>query len=154
MKRLVVSLVRKLAAFAFSEEIATHEGVAKIMELHATEGAMELHIEQNPALAHYVVSCFANIVGDAPNFVEMQAHLGDAKREFVITIRRKEGKTPTELKEEVERKLYSARCTVLLHCQDLRKAAVRIESLEQGRCFLNTCTEFRKAADELEEALK
>lgn len=120
MKKLVVSLVRKLTAFAFSEEIATHECVAKIMELHATDGAMEFHIEQNPALAHYVVSCFSKIVGNAPNFVEIPAYIGDTKREFVITIRRREGKTPTELKDDLERKLYNARCAVLINCRRFR----------------------------------
>lgn len=152
MKRLVVSMVRRLTAFAWSEEIAVSDGVAKIMELHATEGAMELHLSQHPALAHYVVSCFSSLIGKAPNYAEMIGTMGYGGKEYVLTVKRREGKTPHELKEEAEAKLMLARIRVLAHVEDLRKTASIL--LAQGNgCFRNTSAEMLLAANELEEAL-
>lgn len=78
-----------------------------IKELHATEGAMELHIQQSPWKAQWMAQCFANIVSPAPNYVEMKfdtvAKQKNGWEWITVTVQKGKGKTPHQMRQQAER---------------------------------------------------
>lgn len=103
---LITSAVRALTAWAWTQERETCEGLVKVKELHATEGAMELHIQNNPEVKQWVAHCFAEIVAGAPNYVEMKFDLVARKKSdwewITVLIRKGNGKTPHQLRAEAD----------------------------------------------------
>lgn len=81
--------------------------MASLVELHATPGAMETRIKTHPALAQYVAQCFANLLADAPNYVEANFDLvvkkDDGAEWITVTVQKGSGKTPHQLRMEAEK---------------------------------------------------
>ena len=74
---------------------------------HFEDGLFEADLTSPPIMAQVMFAALAAHVGDAPNYAEVtiQPRGGDA---FVVNVRRKEGKTPHELKREAELRAEAA----------------------------------------------
>lgn len=109
MKIVFKRLIRHLTKWAWRDEIDTVKGIAFIKELHATEGSMDLYIQQNPEHAQFMAHCFASLVAESPNYTEMQfdllAPLDSRLQRLTVTIQKCGGKTPHELRMAAEKKL-------------------------------------------------
>lgn len=85
---------------------ALESSIARIEELHATPGKMDVEFKLNPALKEYLLRCFAEILADAPNYTESKFELtghsnGEAKW-ITVTVLKSFGKTPHELRKVAE----------------------------------------------------
>ena len=96
---------------ALAELKAFKYSIAFIEELHLTPGAMVSHIRQNPALRECVAQCFAAILGDAPNYVELSFNTRAGDKLITVTIGKHAGKTPHQKRAEAE--------AVLCECYEL-----------------------------------
>lgn len=106
VKRLATALVRYLTAWAWRHEIGATDGIAYIKEMHATEGAMELHVKQHPEAAQWVACCFASMVDSSPNYTELQFNLLTPQPGYewiTVTVKKGSGKTPHQLREIAEK---------------------------------------------------
>jgi len=103
-------LARRLSRWAWQSEINTVEGMAKLQQLHMTDGAMEMHIKQSPELAQWVAQCFAYLVADSPNYTEVKFDLVAKGSKFdwvTVLIQKGGGKTQHQLRREAEAELAS-----------------------------------------------
>jgi hypothetical protein len=96
-----------MTAWAWRHEANTCDAVSAIKKLHMEPGRMDIEIEQRPEVAQWIAKCFASIVAGAPNYSEMKFDLRPEHRgeyEWVtVIIQKGSGKTPHQLREEVER---------------------------------------------------
>jgi hypothetical protein len=101
------SLVRRISSWAWQKEIGTCEGLAVLKGLDMEEGHMDIKIQQDPALAQWIAKCFASMVADSPNYTEMKFDLfGQYRGKFewmTVHIQKGNGKTPHQMRQEVER---------------------------------------------------
>jgi hypothetical protein len=100
-------LVRRLSAWAWQKEIETCEGMAVLKGLDMDDTKLEIKIQQDPAAAQWVAKCFASMVADAPNYMEMKFDIGGQYRGkfewMTVLIQKGNGKTPHQLRKEAER---------------------------------------------------
>jgi hypothetical protein len=100
-------LVRRISSWAWQKEIGTCEGLAVLKGLDMEEGHMDIKIQQDPALAQWIAKCFASMVADSPNYTEMKLDLcGQYRGKFewiTVHIQKGNGKTPHQMRQEVER---------------------------------------------------
>ena len=109
-----------------AKEAATRESIALIEELHATPGAMQVHIKQSPAQSEYIAQCFAAMVAKSPNYTELTFRTRTADGpQITVLVQKCDGKTPHQLRAEADAKcaelseqLQNARNLGLEWCND------------------------------------
>jgi len=77
--------------------------MVRLRKLHATENGMDMEIEQRPEAAHWVAKCLAALVADSPNYTELTMDHVSCRYPILVTVQKKIGKTPHELRLEAER---------------------------------------------------
>jgi hypothetical protein len=103
------AVVRRMTSWAWQKEIGTCEGLAVLKGLDMDENKMDIKIQQDPALAIWIAKCFASMVADAPNYVEMRfepyAQWKGKWEWLTVHIQKGNGKTPHQLRREAEAEL-------------------------------------------------
>lgn len=82
---------------------STADGIVKIRELHATPGSIETRMETDPALREFIACAFVKMLGDAPNYAEIQFTTGTPTQSLTLTVQRRDGNTPHQLRKDAER---------------------------------------------------
>ena len=99
---MIRNLVRKLTAWAWSDEIRASEGLAVLGRLHAEPGAMEIHVRNHPALREYIAHCFAALVAKSPNYTEMSFDTRAGDQFITVTVQKSGRPTPHQLRMAAE----------------------------------------------------
>lgn len=106
---MIRKLIRRLTARWWHHEISVAEGVATLERLEAEPGAMEVRIKTVPGLKEHMALCMAELLGDAPNYVECKFDMVAPKKEgyewITVTVKRDKGKTPHQLRAEAEARI-------------------------------------------------
>ncbi len=110
------NLVRRLTSWAWQDEVAIRDGIARLKTLHMTEGGIEMDIKVHPAQKEHIAHCFAAMVADSPNYTEVKydfyAKKQDGHEWVIVTVQKGSGKTPHQLRMEAENKLADANQTI------------------------------------------
>ncbi len=99
---MIRNLVRKLSAWAWSDEVRASDGLAVLERLHAEPGAMEIHVRNHPALQECIAQCFAAIVTKSPNYAEMSFETRAGGQFITVTVQKSGRPTPHQLRMAAE----------------------------------------------------
>jgi len=107
MKTIVLNLVRWLSEWAWRAERQCFAGLVMLDGMRPTEGGFDIFFNTHPGMAELVAGAMANLVKDAPNFVELRiSGPAMACRRIMGTIQKIDGLTPQEKLAAAERQVF------------------------------------------------
>lgn len=134
------------------EELFTAQSALCCIEsLNITSENAEAVMKQHPGLTLAIGAAFANLVVEAPNYVEMEylpAYEPDSGEKIVVLVRKVSGKTPHELRKDAE----AERDAIIAAAENV----VRMVQKEQLACLLpwRIVSEFQESIGNLENAIE
>lgn len=127
-------------------ELATLRAMlTPITRIEATPKHVEITLEMHAEIAHRFGNMMVAILRDAPNYQEMTMTAENGGEEYVVTVRRSDGKTPHQLREEAERKLVTA-TALLAECREL---IAELVAVSKCHCFDGSEPRQRHAANSI-----
>jgi hypothetical protein len=78
-------------------------GELNLVDLHCQNGRINATFKTK--VAQLLVEWAEEVLGDAPNYVEISMINSETSERYIVTVQRANGKTPHELRREAEQKL-------------------------------------------------